>query len=489
MYQALITIEQRPRNQYHPIAIAKRAQGFDNPSSREYLIPLFIDNQYILVILSYGVNNSTSKTDGQGFVEISLLDSATFFNNLTLAITNAVLSNTSILETNTSCPTGDCSFPLISSLGFCSNCIDITQSLQHSSECTERPVDRAGNENETVIDCNYWLPPSSSGLNYSVSNYGELRNGSLNLSWERISADLFGPSFLTIFLSDVEDSSGLVERFQSPFALQNGHVIPSSLAKIALIKTAPLTSSLSAGFVGTAHICALSVCARKYFVWMTSGLLRTEIISTHYGNLTWQPNRDHIFLYTFNNFAFEAREPAAIVQEDIVDEFNFTSGMFDALSGVLEGNVTFSDNPSLSRPATSMLQYGLNASSNITATMDRVATAMTNTLRDISNLTVQGLSGSMELYVRISWPWLALPVLSVILETILLISVITVTRRHRLPIWKTSELALLFHGLDFSLDDGVRRHKVSEMEEAATALRVRLGRGPRGDLQLQRKLD
>lgn len=164
----------------------------------------------------------------------------------------------------------------------------------------------------------------------------------------------------------------------------------------------------------------------------------------------------------------------------------FEAGILAALRGILEGNVTFFDD---AVPSPKMLQSGLNAASDITATMDRVAVAMTNTLRDFSNLTVQGQSGSMELYIQISWPWLALPVLSVILETILLISVITVTRKHRLPIWKTSELALLFHGLDFSLDDRVKRHKVSEMEEAATALRVRLGRGPSGDLQLQRKLD
>ena len=430
------------------------------------------------------MNNSNSNTDGQGFIGNFFPDSAILFNRLTLAITNAILSNTSILETNPFCPTGNCTFPIFSSLGFCSNCIDITQSLQHSSDCTERPVDRAGNENETVIDCKYWLPPSSSGLNYSGSY---IVNGSFDLSWKRDGADAFGPSFLTIFLSDVE-STGLVGQFQTPFALPNGDVIPSSLAKIGLIKTAPLTNSLSAGFVGTAHICALSVCAREYFVWMTSSLLRTNIVSTLYGNLTWQPNRDHIYLYTFNDSAFEASEPAAGIQEDNVSDLNFALGMFDALSDILEGNLTFPDSP-LSRPATSMLQYGLNASSNITATMDRVATAMTNTLRDTSNLTVQGLSGSMELYVRISWPWLALPVLSVILESVLLISVIKVTRKHRLPIWKTSELALLFHGLDFSLDDGVRRNKVSEMEEAATALRVRLGRGPSGNLQLQRKLD
>lgn len=145
--------------------------------------------------------------------------------------------------------------------------------------------------------------------------------------------------------------------------------------------------------------------------------------------------------------------------------------------------------PMYETSAMNILQSRLNASTNISATMDRVAEAMTNTFRDRSNLTIQGQSGIMELYIRVSWLWLALPVFSSILGKVILISVMTMTRKHKLPVWKTSELALLFHDLDFSLPDTVKMHKASEMEEVAMGLQVRLRQGPTGELQLQRRTE
>lgn len=79
-------------------------------------------------------------------------------------------------------------------------------------------------------------------------------------------------------------------------------------------------------------------------------------------------------------------------------------------------------------------------------------------------------------------------------KTILLISVIIITRRHKLPVWKTSELALLFHGIGFStLTDYGRGSaemlKASEMEDVASALQVRFGwDSEKNILKLERKL-
>ncbi|MCJ1268242.1 hypothetical protein MMC22_008129 [Lobaria immixta] len=250
---------------------------------------------------------------------------------------------------------------------------------------------------------------------------------------------------------------------------------------------------MSTGFVNTAHICSLSLCAREYNVSMTSGMLRSEIVSTSYSNLTLSENPRSIVVgnssYTFK-FPNSANDFTFIANRSISTQgMTFENAMYVALSSILEGNITFQGIPQAPSviSATSIIQSGLNASFNIPNTMDRVAAAMTNSLRDLSSLNVHGQSGSMELYVRVSWPWLALPVLSVILGMILLISVMKVTRKHKLNIWKTSELALLFHGLDFSLHDTAEMDKVSEMEETAMALQVRLGQGPRGGLQLQRK--
>lgn len=66
-----------------------------------------------------------------------------------------------------------------------------------------------------------------------------------------------------------------------------------------------------------------------------------------------------------------------------------------------------------------------------------------------------------------------------------------ITRKRKLPIWKASELALLFHGFDFSIGDylTVDMHKASEMENIASAMQVRLGRDAQGVLKIKRKLE
>ena len=150
-----------------------------------------------------------------------------------------------------------------------------------------------------------------------------------------------------------------------------------------------------------------------------------------------------------------------------------------------------------------MLLIGLNAFTDIPKTMDCVAVVMANYLRDMSNLTVQGQSGFMELYIRIPSWWVLLPTLIVIFGTLLLISVIVITRKHKKPVWKTSELPLFFHVRDLSLLGGgggggggdsisVETLKTSEMENIASTLQAKFERdsereGGGGVLKLERK--
>ena len=63
------------------------------------------------------------------------------------------------------------------------------------------------------------------------------------------------------------------------------------------------------------------------------------------------------------------------------------------------------------------------------------------------------------------------------------------TRKRKLPIWKTSELALFFYGFDFAIGDSVQMQKESEMENVASALQIGLERDAKGSVKIERKLD
>lgn len=382
------------------------------------------------------------------------------------------------------------------------------------------------------MTCVYWLPRSSSDLNYIVhespGSAWIVENGDpVPLNWDFVpggnirhggdtNATLLGsPSLKIKFLF----ASGSVEPRE--IRLSDGEVIPSFFAAFALMKLAPVTSFTSPGSLSTADICALTVCAKEYNISMTSGILRSETVLTSYSKLAKDEDLNRADIedddlnkadiedddlnradiedgsYTFefpdntNNFNVVKHKGAQIFHNTLYSGLTFEARMRDVLQQILDGELYFYSDGLLGdnrfKSVANMLLNGLDTSPDIPKTMDRIAAAMTNRLRDISNHTVHGLSGSMELYVRVSWPWLLLPICSVIIGTILLVSVMITTRKHKLPVWKTSELALLFHGLDFRVGNTTKMHEASEMEDVASALQVRLGRGCDGMLKLQRK--
>ena len=396
-----------------------------------------------------------------------------------------------------SCPAGNCTFPTFSTLGFCSNCADATKYLQQHSKCTP------ANSTTPTAKCSYELPLAGNDLKYPIS--GRIKdapsavvNGTLNLSWQDFGPTLQGaPAFLTLLLSNPVESNltGAPEDYQEhqiPFRSDMAGVIPSSLSTFAIFKMASSNGSASTGSIEAAHICAFSLCARKYNVTVQSGVSNINVLSTSYSALSThndsaKPGESEYSSYTFLNgtesFTFS---PASIPAPSSLDSVAFEDGFSLSLGKILQGNFTFDKFPKHTFPhSTNVLQAGLNASSNIPRTMDRIALAMTTHLRDISNLTVYGQASVMETYIRVEWPWFTLPALSVLLGLSTLVAAIAQTRRHRLNIWKNSELALLFHHLD--LDNALEICKVSEMEKIAVELNVKLEEGYRGGFSLRRR--
>ena len=130
---------------------------------------------------------------------------------------------------------------------------------------------------------------------------------------------------------------------------------------------------------------------------------------------------------------------------------------------------------------------GFNASSDIPMTMDNIATALTNYFRDSSNNTVTGKAGKSEFYIHVNWPWITLPALLVIAGTTFLLLAMFETKRRGARVWKTSELALLFHGLEKSDQDLNVLHQSSEMEHMASGIRVKMAKTLSGGWILRRE--
>ena len=72
----------------------------------------------------------------------------------------------------------------------------------------------------------------------------------------------------------------------------------------------------------------------------------------------------------------------------------------------------------------------------------------------------------MDIYFQVSWPWLIVPILSILITLIFFTVTVLRSWRSRIPAWKSSQLASL-QALNpsFRVKLGVGMAKASELEE------------------------
>ena len=99
---------------------------------------------------------------------------------------------------------------------------------------------------------------------------------------------------------------------------------------------------------------------------------------------------------------------------------------------------------------------------------------------------VQGTAFTDKNFVVVRWAWLTLPFTINVLGLIFLIVTAISSKRHQVPLWKSSAFAFLYHGLEEeSLDDTRLYKKASDMEKAAGKTLVTLGPSDTGGKRLR----
>jgi hypothetical protein len=100
------------------------------------------------------------------------------------------------------------------------------------------------------------------------------------------------------------------------------------------------------------------------------------------------------------------------------------------------------------------------APNNVTHHMERVARAMTNSVRSDanSNELIIGSASSPETYVRVEWGWLAFPLVMLLLSIAFLVATIIKTSQQThdgIGTWKTSAMPALIYSLPKDLQQGL----------------------------------
>ena len=121
--------------------------------------------------------------------------------------------------------------------------------------------------------------------------------------------------------------------------------------------------------------------------------------------------------------------------------------------------------------------------------MSNLADRMTDALRNLysdptSDVDSFGEVYMTQTYVLVTWPWLILPFGLVLASCMVLFAAIITSSRYQTIVWKSSSLAVLFHGLARS--EGSNGHSVyrRQMEITAEEMKVQLTDTADGTLQL-----
>ena len=179
---------------------------------------------------------------------------------------------------------------------------------------------------------------------------------------------------------------------------------------------------------------------------------------------------------------------ANTIPDQCIYEFSYIPAKAFALTfqeGFFDGTLEIVDVGSVEQVSGSvqlqvLFDTGDNTLESINNAMGRVADFLTTYVRengDKSNsASAPGTVFQNETFIRVRWVWFILPAALALFTLIFFIyTLVEIARRERHTNWKSSSLALLFHGLDAETQERYRRiDDLDEMDERAKEVNVQL---------------
>ena len=320
------------------------------------------------------------------------------------------------------CSTGDCTWQVFSSLAICSKCVDVASYI--TKTCLNR--DCAGIS----------LPngPTLSGLGNQIN------------------------SSVTNIASSLNSIKPSVLRFSS-----------------LISKEANGTDE------ATATECSLFYCIGKYHTSVTGGFISQQLVSS-WRNDSAFPGSSQDLIYepplAFTNSSGR-QESFRVTRLAANAMYSFMSDIFTGSGGMNNSGSAF----------TSDVMQALFNTANLTARIQNLATSMTNNIReqnDSMSSPVQGTAWTNETYVHVRWVWFIFPMVLVLFAFLSLLGAILETAHRDLRVWKSNNLALLFHGCGLNLKDPrpVEINSLSAMTARARDVEIQLCQAYEGDWKL-----
>lgn len=383
-------------------------------------------------------------------------------------------------KVNTTCPSGNCTWPSFDSVGWCSQCEDVTASAVLVG-CDNATL-YIDNKTAQNAFCDIVLPLGKPGmLQMTFDSKGDLNQAYIpkDIVWtvsDRISRD--HPSYAGV---------------KNPhFVIAHAKFAWSRARIVAALET----KQISFNEIKKVTQCAMTPCSRTYNISVSNGATTIHTSAPNFGETfihksrsCWkkdkgaQPNLIHS---NDSRNSLEDTSAMASCNWEMFRQYGFPNG----LTGIHYGEFFYGDmdyfldyNRLEKSDADSIEEI---ASTGLDQVTTRIANSLTKLALDKSNFTITGTMSHTKTFVAVRWKWITLPAAVVLLSlAFLLTTILTNSRQKRLALWKSSVLPFLYHGIDsgrVSIPDGEKVAVVSAMEVDAKGAKVQLEESERGRL-------
>ncbi|OAP61930.1 hypothetical protein AYL99_04133 [Fonsecaea erecta] len=437
---------------------------------------------FIQQVVSFPVHQTNVTSPDASVQQVVGLDYYRFSQTLR-GFTVAGLYGSSFPDRTPSCSTGNCTWDPFWSVGWCAKC---EQRKLQSRSCNLTPKQIVKQGKNVTKACDFSFSEgnalkatleASTGRSGMCSETNLDNQLSLSLNYTPIwplSVGAYDHTNTTLITNYFQDSREFLGATNPLLAL--GYAPP--LFSVPNNKTTlPDTMSQSA-------LCFLTPCARKYNVSVVNGRTINQTLEVNYGsissdetelgNLCWLPT-------TVNTV--DDGPPDATPLEDLgfcLIQQSWIQEILSLLHGTLNATWNPYRNDCLSTPDDTgnfiLDDVLLQLQADPSVFLPNVATALTFLSHQASYFnTVSGTVFTNKTYVAVRWVWLSLPLGLNVLGLIFLLITAVYTKRNKVPLWKSSAFALLYHGLEAHLVDDEKTYETtSDMEKAASTTEVSL---------------
>ncbi|KAK5046366.1 hypothetical protein LTR84_008167 [Exophiala bonariae] len=357
------------------------------------------------------------------------------------ATLRGIFQSDDISKMKFNCPSGNCTWPELTTLGVCSQCFNVTDSLEES--CGKTDIEYIapngdGNSNSTasVPYCNYTLPNGlqlhgiSNDMVIAIQNSGNWNN--------------------SIHFSDSNNTIGVLSSIKSTWTS-----LPAQwdfLNSGMVFATAP--------DAWTATECALSYCVQKYNTSVERGALTEKLLDTYFDSYIDADRPDTIVFHPTPSWTNTSEEGNSNI---------YVAGAIAGFREFFNKQFTGQQNKSQYSITSGNSDFAIISNdmefSNFTDLFASIAKSVTDNMRSSPyaesraeegmTWTSTGVSFQDRPHVQVRWAWIAFPSTLLGLALILLLGTIVTSAREKTLLWKGNSLAAFAHPLAGNVRDKI----------------------------------